>query len=117
MDAFSAGPPASGASGVPEAPKSVLLAAVALFFGLALLLAFGAPLLFWAMLGGVALLSAGLLVLQCPVGATACWLLVVGSTPEYWLGDLVGGGSLLIAGEKLAGLALVAVCVARYGFR
>src|SRR3954453_17512413 len=99
MDAFSAGPPAYGASSVPETPKSILLAAIALFFGLALLLAFGAPSLFWALFGGVALRSAGLLVLHCPVGATACWLLVIGSTPEYWLGGFVGGGSLLIAGE------------------
>jgi O-antigen ligase len=88
-----------------------------LFLGLALVLAFTAPVLFWVLLGATALAGAGVLVYSHAEVASVGWLLVVGSTPEYWLGDLVGGASLIIAAEKLAGLALVAVCILRYGWR
>jgi O-antigen ligase len=108
---------APGARIVAEVPASTLTVAVALYFGVALLLAVAAPFLFWMLLAATALLGAGLLLYERPVAATAGWLLVVGSTPEFWLGDLVGGGSLLIAAEKLAGLALAAVCAVRYGPR
>src|SRR5690349_976722 len=68
--------------------------------------AFAMPLGFWVLLGVTVAIAAGMLVYECPVAASVGWLLVIGSTPEYWLGDLAGGASLIIAAEKLAGLAL-----------
>jgi O-antigen ligase len=54
-----------------------------------------------------------------PVAAGTGWLLIVGSTPEMWLGDLLGPAFYqpIIAVEKGAGLALAAVAVLRFGLR
>jgi O-antigen ligase len=74
------------------------------------------PLLLWALLAGVALLGALALTFAFPVAAGVGWLVLAGSTPEMWLGDLAGGGWAVIVGVvKLIGLALAGVCVLRYG--
>ena len=101
-------------SGVPQGAIS---AAMFGFFALAISLTLVAPLGLWVLLAATVLMAAGMLVYECPVAASIGWLLVIGSTPEYWLGDLAGGASLIIAAEKLAGLALVAACLFRYGAR
>jgi O-antigen ligase len=63
----------------------------------------------------------GILVLglayAAPVAATFLWLLVVETTPEMWLSDLIGDHELIIAALKIAGLALVAVTALRFGPR
>ena len=64
-----------------------------------------------------ALLCLAVPVLRFPVTASVAWLLIAATTPEMWLGEFIGQENLLIAGVKLAGLALVAVCMLRYGAR
>lgn len=60
----------------------------------------------------------GVVVIRAPVEACAGWLLLAGTSPEYWLADIMPGDeSAITAVVKLAGLALVAVCVLRYGAR
>ncbi len=88
----------------------------ALMLGGALLLAVAAPLGFWLALGAVAASGAGLLAFDFPIAATVGWLVLTGSTPEYWLGDLGGGASVLVAAEKFAALAIALLCIGRYGF-
>src|SRR6185437_11987745 len=74
------------------------------------------PLLLWALLAAVALLGLLALTFAFPVPASVGWLVLAGSTPEMWLGDLAGGGWAVIVGVvKLIGLALAGVCVLRYG--
>jgi hypothetical protein len=48
------------------------------------------------------------------------WLVFAGTTPEMWLGDLVGAGGdggTVVGLVKLAGLGIVAMCMLRYGTR
>ncbi len=82
----------------------VAVAAPGLFGPALLLLALGA-------LAGLAWLH--------PVAAAATWLLAVGTTPEMWLGDLLGPAYYqpIIAVEKGAGLLLAALAVLRFGPR
>lgn len=59
----------------------------------------------------MATVSLRMTVLSCTV-----WLLVAGTSPEMWLGDLVpGSANTVTAIIKVAGLGLVALCVLRYG--
>lgn len=88
-----------------------------LMLAVALLLAVAAPIAFWLALAALAACGAGLLAFDFPIAATIAWLVLTGSTPEYWLGDLGGGASLLVAIEKFAALALALLCTGRYGFR
>ena len=74
------------------------------------------PILLGALLAALALLGALALTYAFPVPASVGWLVLAGSTPEMWLGDLAGGGWAVIIGTvKLIGLALAGVCVLRYG--
>ena len=58
----------------------------------------------------------GVVVLRLPIAACAIWVLVAGSTPEMWFADIVPGSeNAATALVKVSGLALVAVCVLRYG--
>ncbi len=95
----------------------VVHGAAALMLGAALLLAVAAPMAFWWALAALAACVAGLLAYDFPVAATVAWLVLTGSTPEYWLGDLGGGASLLVAAEKFAALGLALLCIGRYGIR
>ena len=56
-------------------------------------------------------------VIRFPVATSAAWLLVAGTSPEMWLGDLVGQDNTITAVVKLIGLALLGVCILRYGAR
>jgi O-antigen ligase len=60
-----------------------------------------------------------LLAYRHPVAAGTLWLLAVGSTPEMWLGDILGPASYqpIIAVEKGTGLLLAACAVLRFGLR
>ncbi|MBV8397479.1 MAG: O-antigen ligase family protein [Acetobacteraceae bacterium] len=100
-----------------DIPPAALVISAAIFLAAGLCFALAAPLLFCMLLAATALSSTTLVVYQCPVAATVCWLLIVGSTPEFWMADLIGGGSLMIAGEKLVGLALVGLLILRYGLQ
>src|SRR6185437_40444 len=46
------------------------------------------PILLWALLAAVAVLGALALTCAFPVPASVGWLVLAGSTPEMWLGDL-----------------------------
>lgn len=60
----------------------------------------------------------GVLVIRFPVAVSAAWLLVAATSPEMWLGDLMPGDeNAITAVVKVIGLALVAVCIVRYGPR
>jgi O-antigen ligase len=90
----------------------------------AAVLAVTAPSLFWVALAAAVLAGVALLVLRHPAACCALWLLLLGSTPEMWLGEMLGDGpgrldnwALIIAAEKLAGFALVLLCVFRFGPR
>lgn len=62
------------------------------------------------------LACAGILCFRMPVLSCTLWLLVVGSTPEMWLPDIIPGTSnLATALVKASGYGLVALCIVRYG--
>ncbi len=56
-------------------------------------------------------------VIRWPVLTSAVWLLVAGTSPEMWLGDLIGQEGTITAVVKVLGLILVIVCMLRYGAR
>ncbi|HQT67032.1 MAG TPA: O-antigen ligase family protein [Acetobacteraceae bacterium] len=82
-----------------------------------------------ALIGWVqpALLPPGLLVMALglavalaviyPIGAVVIWLLIVQSTPEMWLSDLIGHHELIIGLLKGAGLLLALIAALRFGAR
>lgn len=97
-------------------PIPVLVAGCAALCAATALLA-AAP---WALLLGLAAAGAGaaaLLAYDFPLAVTLAWLLLAGSTPEYWLADAVGGASAMVAAEKFAGFGVAAVCALRFGLR
>jgi hypothetical protein len=60
----------------------------------------------------------GAATLRWPVIVSAAWLMVAATTPEMWLADVYPGDeNAITAAVKMLGLALVAVCVLRYGMR
>ncbi len=63
------------------------------------------------------LLCVAVPVISLPVISSVVWLLVAGSSPEMWLGDVIGQDALITAVVKVIGLALLAVCMLRYGAR
>ncbi len=72
------------------------------------------------MLIGVTALSLlaciAVVTVRLPVACCCIWLLIVGSTPEMWLGDLVPGqANLITALVKASGFGLSAICILRYG--
>ena len=67
-------------------------------------------------------LGLGLLLLAClayakPVWAMAGWLVLVESSPEMWLSDLIGHHEVIIALLKAAGLAIIGLAALRDGAR
>lgn len=56
-------------------------------------------------------------VIRWPVITSVVWLLIAGSSPEMWLGDLIGQDAVITAVVKVIGLALLVVCLLRYGAR
>src|SRR5579872_2457120 len=65
----------------------------------------------------IMLLAVGAIVMGWTVPASVAWLLLAGTTPEMWLGDLIGQEGTITAVVKLLGLALLGVCLLRYGPR
>jgi O-antigen ligase len=99
----------------PEIPIWPLGLGGALLAGLAL--AWFMPDAVWLPL---ALLPAALtlaLAAVYPAEATALWLAALATCPEMWLGDLIGRAPEIIAIDKGIGLALLALCLLRYGAR
>ncbi len=68
-------------------------------------------------LAGGTLLCVAVPVIRWPVATSAAWLLIAGSSPEMWLGGMIGQDAAITAVVKMAGLALVLICVLRYGGR
>jgi O-antigen ligase len=64
-----------------------------------------------ALMLGLLLIAAGYAL---PVQSMFVWLLVVETTPEMWLSDLIGDHELVIAALKISGLALIALSALRY---
>ncbi|MBN9507799.1 MAG: O-antigen ligase family protein [Alphaproteobacteria bacterium] len=56
-------------------------------------------------------------VLRFPVFSSVAWLLVAGSSPEWWLADMIGNDGMITAAVKVVGLGLVVLCIVRYGGR
>ena len=56
-------------------------------------------------------------VISAPIATSVAWLLLAGSSPEMWLGDAIGQGGTITAVVKVLGLALLVVCILRYGAR
>jgi O-antigen ligase len=98
----------------PEFAATVTWGALAVLAAAAVA-AVAAPLALWVGFGAVLLVAAGGLALRFPVAASLCWFVLAGMTPEMLIGDVVGDGSLILAGLKLVGLALALVCVLRFG--
>ncbi len=72
------------------------------------------PIAVWAIFALVTLVVASALALTYPVAASLGWLILVATTPEMLFGDVMGNGSLILAGVKLIGLGLVGVCIVRF---
>ena len=73
-----------------------------------------------SMLIGVTALSLlaciAVVTLRLPVACCALWLVIVGTTPEMWLGDILPGqANLITALVKASGFGLTAICILRYG--
>ena len=96
-------------------PPSAVRGGAGLLALLGLGLALLQPTLLLPMLAGLALLAGLAMAVRFPIGATVGWLVLVGSTPEMWLGDVVGDGPVILGAIKLAGLALAGICILRYG--
>jgi O-antigen ligase len=99
----------------PEVPVWPLGLGGALLSGIAI--AWFAPHVFWlplALLPATAILA---LAAVYPAEATALWLAAVATCPEMWLGDLIGQSPEIIGIDKGIGLALLALCLLRYGAR
>jgi O-antigen ligase len=82
-----------------------------------LALAWFAPDSLWlslALLPAVVVLA---LAAAYPAEATAVWLALLSTCPEMWLGDLIGRSPEIIGIDKGVGLALLALCLLRYGMR
>lgn len=89
------------------------LAGITLFGGIALMMPpMIVPLL---VLSGLGLAAA--VTYARPVAAMGTWLILVETTPEMWLSDLIGNHELIIALLKMAGLAIVALAALRDGAR
>ena len=73
------------------------------------------PVALWGLFAVILLAGLAGLAVTFPVAACLAWFVAIGTTPEMWLGDVAGGGSLILAGMKLVGLGLVGVCIARFG--
>lgn len=104
-------------AGSAPRPWPPVARAAAAFLAVALILALARPDLLWPAYAAAALAGVGFLVLRHPIPASAAWLAFTGTTPEMWLGDLTGGDATIIALTKLTGIALVGVCMLRYGAR
>ncbi len=63
------------------------------------------------------LLCVAVPVISAPVVTSVAWLLLAGSSPEMWIGDVTGQGGVITAVVKVLGLALLVVCMVRYGAR
>ena len=62
------------------------------------------------------LVCVGVLVIRMPIAVCAAWLIVAGTSPEMWLGELMPGyENTITAVVKMIGLLLVGVCMLRYG--
>ena len=62
------------------------------------------------------LLCGSVVCLRLPVLCCIAWLLVVGTTPEIWVANIVSGSANTVtAAVKVCGLGLVAICALRYG--
>lgn len=58
----------------------------------------------------------GVVAVRLPIASCAMWVLIAGCTPETWTSDFIPGTeSIATAVVKLAGLALVAICIFRFG--
>jgi O-antigen ligase len=89
-----------------------------LLLGAAGLLAASFPVPLLALLAAAAAAAVALFALAFPTAATVVWLLLAGTTPDMWLGDLLGGHTPeIIAAMKFAGLFLVACCASRWCVR
>lgn len=67
---------------------------------------------------GLAALGIALAGAMAWPGATmAGWLILVGTTPEMWLSDMIGHHETIIALLKLAGLMIIGLAGLRHGFR
>ncbi len=97
----------------PNAVALGMILVVAGFGGCALLLPGLMPPALALMLG-ILLIAAGYAL---PVQSMFLWLLVVETTPEMWLSDLIGDHELVIAALKISGLGLIALSALRYGSR
>ena len=97
-----------------SAPVSARAACV---LGAGLAIALLQPDLVWPLLAASALAGVAFLAVRHPIPASVAWLAFTGTTPEMWLGDLAGADATIIALTKLAGIALVAVCMLRFGAR
>jgi O-antigen ligase len=64
-----------------------------------------------------ALLCVAVPVVRWPVATSAAWILIAGSSPEMWLGEMAGDPNTITAIVKLSGLGLVVACILRYGGR
>ncbi|WP_419758948.1 O-antigen ligase family protein [Acidisoma sp.] len=99
----------------PEVPVWPLAFGGMLLVGLAL--AWFMPDALWPAITLFPVAAIAALAAARPAAATALWLAALATCPEMWLGDLIGHASEIIGIDKGVGLALLIVCLLRYGAR
>jgi O-antigen ligase len=94
----------------------IALTAIALLAGFGIL-AWLIPPLILPSLAILALAAAAAIAYTMPVATMAAWLILVETTPEMWLSDIIGNHELIIALLKATGLLIIALAALRQGAR
>lgn len=86
------------------------------FFGLYILAAFAGPMPLTLVMALGLFCCLAVVCFNFPVLVCVVWLLIAGTTPEMWVDGLVPASSgIATTVVKMSGLALVALCILRYG--
>nr|WP_321983561.1 O-antigen ligase family protein [uncultured Lichenicoccus sp.] len=102
----------SSGTRLPSLPIAIGIA----FFAIYILAAYMGQTMLIGVMGLSVLACIAVVCVRLPVACCVFWLIVVGSTPEMWLGDIMPGqANLITALVKASGFALTAICILRYG--
>lgn len=104
---------------MPEIARPAVVAVASALAAAAIAVTLAAPEHIWLVFATALAAVTLLLAFAFPVPACMAWLLIVGLTPDMWLGVFLGAGTAvaIVAALKFAGLILVALALVRFGPR